>query len=400
MTIHLSILLSLRLLEKKDKYKVDPMDVKMEPDDLSEKDVGFISLFVPFVRNYATSLAKTRSPAKLPYPVCFYHPRSSLQHQMDLQMKHVDLLIEANMQPHPLGRFLHVLRYSLATCDLLKFPYKPIIAQLGETAHYYSHYSGSSDPADTPTVFVGEQLVKDPPAGNFYMHNPKYGITHTGQVVLNPKFKQAHVRVHFEAEHKTTLVHPQGLYREEYFSQIPDLIVRLLRMHTELVGEVTVTCPTTGYTARLSFKEKPLFAKTKNQLTGKISWNGNDLYVLDGIWDEVLYMTDLGTGQRMELLNRATLPKSKIESPPLSELPETSGERIWGELLETLLQQDFNKATEIKAQITKEEVERLQESVRSGIPFQPRYFHLNAKGGWELKDPSLFMRGTAHKLVE
>jgi len=138
--------------DKKDKYKEDPMDVKLEPDEYNERDVGFISMFVPFVRNYATSLAKTHSPAKLPYPVCFYHPRSSLQHQMDLQMKHVDLLVEANLQPHPLNRFLNVLKYSIATCDLPKFPYKPIISQLGETAHYHSYFSGSSDPNDAVSL--------------------------------------------------------------------------------------------------------------------------------------------------------------------------------------------------------------------------------------------------------
>jgi len=242
--------------------------------------------------------------------------------------------------------------------------------------------------------------VKEPPSCSFYMHNPNYGITHAGAVAFIPKFKQAHVRVHFGGLHKTTLTHPQGLYHEEYFIQIPDLVVRLLRMFQELVGDLTVTCPTTGYAAKLNFKEKPLFSKTKNLMSGKVSWNGNDLYLLEGAWDEIIYLTDLSNGQKIEFLNRATLVKNKIVCPPLSELPETSGEKIWGQLLETLVRQDFTTATEIKAQITKLEVERGQEATRLGTPFQPQYFHQSANGEWVLNDTSLCKLSKAHQLAE
>jgi len=388
-----------RKKDKKDK-RANPVDVKFEPDEYSDKDVGFVSLFIPFMRNYATSLTKTHSPSKLPYPVCFYHPRSSLQHQMDLQMRHIDLLVEANMQPHPLIRFLNVVKYAIATCDLPKFPYKPIIAHLGETAHCQTQFSGSSDQNYTPTYFVGEQLVKDPPTCSFYIYNPSFGVSHTGSLALNPKFQQGHIRVHFDGLHKTTLKHPQGLYHEEYFIQIPDLVVRLLRMFQELEGEMTINCPVTGYSARINFKDKPLFAKSKNLVLGKISCRGSDLYLLDGAWDDVVSLTDINTGQKTEFFNRATIAKNRIQTPPLEELPETSGERIWGRLMEALHRQDFNAATEIKAQITQLEVQQAQESARLGIPFTPKYFHVNANREWEINDPSSYKLSAAQPLSE
>jgi hypothetical protein len=61
--------------------------------------------------------------------------------------------------------------------------------------------------------------------------------------------------VSFIGQNKTTFTHPGGLYKEEYLNEIPDFIVRLLRMHQELIGEVNISS-STGFAAKLLFKEK------------------------------------------------------------------------------------------------------------------------------------------------
>ena len=67
-----------------------------------------------------SSHPNSQSPTKLPYPPNFYYPASSLQHQMSLQMQHVDTLVNANSLPTPLDRFIAVLKYTLSTCSLTK----------------------------------------------------------------------------------------------------------------------------------------------------------------------------------------------------------------------------------------------------------------------------------------
>jgi len=349
--------------------------------------VGLFSLFVPFVKNYATSMTKTRNPAKLPYPTCFYLPQSSLMHMVYLQMSYVDSLIDASMLATPEERFLGVLKYTISTWALTKFPYKPIISLLGETAQYSTHYSRSSDPADR-TYVLAENMRKDPPYSLFHITNPHHGVSYGGSIELDPKFKQAHVHVLFKGQHRTVFTHPQGLFREEYYSDIPDLIIRLLRMHTELQGEVSITS-STGFSAKITFKEKGLFSKAKNMITGKITFYGAEVFLLDGAWDEILYITDLRTGLRMEFLNRLISSKNELDSLPLEQQPASSCDRLWGTMLEALLRQDFDTAAQLKAQINRDENLILTSMEATGQGYAPKYFFKNAMGAWEIKDESL-----------
>jgi len=301
----------------------------------------------------------------------------------------VDLLIDASRQPTPEERFLGVLKYSFSTWSLTKFPYKPIISLLGETAQYSTRYSASTDPNDR-TYVLAENARKDPPFSFFHMTNPKHGVSSGGTIELDPKFKQAHVHVLFKGQHKTVFTNPQGLFREEYNSDIPDLMIRLLRMHQELVGEVRLTS-TTGYTATITFKEKSMFSKYKNMVSGKVSFNGMDVFIIEGAWDEVVYLTDLRNNLRLELLNRAVLHKNELESLPLELQPSSSCDRLWGTMLECLVRQDFEKAAQLKAQINRDENLILTSMEASGQEYVPKYFHRNVTGEWEINDPYLCM---------
>jgi len=345
------------------------------------------SLFVPFVKNYASSMNKTKNPAKLPYPTCFYLPQSSLMHMVHLQMSHIDVLIDASMQPTPLDRFLGVVKYCMSSWELTKFPYKPIISLLGETAQYSSPYSKACDATDK-TYVLAENMRKDPPFTCFHVNNPKHGVTYEGAIDLQPKFKQAHVHVQIKGTNKTTFTNPEGLFREEYCTDIPDFAVRLLRMHTELVGEVNISS-STGYVAKITFKEKSLFGKAKNQIVGKVSYNGADICTVDGGWDEVIYINNLSTSQRMEFMNRSCLQKNHLEALPLDQQPVTSCDRIWHKMLDALVRQDFETAAALKAQINAQENSILSEMVQQQQEYTPRFFNQNAAGMWEIKDPAL-----------
>jgi len=365
-------------------------DVAVQPDagsEFTEKDVNFSSMFMPFIRNYVSNLSAGKSPNKLPYPPCFYYPASSLQHQMNLQMYYIDLLTKANTLATPLERFLCVLKYSLSTCSLTKFPYKPIIAFMGETAQTYTtHTDGTT--TDT-TYYIGEQVDRDPVTSAFYIANPTRGVMHEGSVVMLPKFKQAHIQVNFAGQRRTVLTHPQGLYNETYVADVPDLVIRLLRMHTELGGSINVSCETKGFAASVQFKDKPIFGGVRNAIVGRVTQHGRELYHLDGTWDDVIYLTDSITKQKYEFFNRKTHLKQKVESYPLEQLPPTSGEKVWGQLIEALRREDFEQAKVIKAQLDVQGHELLARYEQQG-GFVPSFFLKNtATGTYQLKDTAL-----------
>jgi len=374
----------------------DVNQVAFQPDvgsqEFVEKDVNLSSLFMPFIKNYISNLSHHQSPTKLPYPPNFYYPASSLQHQMNLQMQHIDLLTNANNLPTPQDRFIAVLRYTLSTCNVTRFPYKPIIAFLGETAQSYTTHSDGTN-TDT-TFYCAEQVERDPTGCAFYISNPAKGVVHEGHVSMLPKFKQAHVHVSFAGPRKTTLTHPGGLWKETYVGNVPDLMIRLLRMHTELGGTMDLSSDT-GFAAHIQFKDKPIFGGSKNAVAGRITLNGREIFQIEGIWDDVIYLVDSTTRQRIELFNSPATPKMKVLTPPLDQQPETSGDKQWGPLLDSLHRRDFEQAKIMKAQVDVLHKERLAKFEADG-GYVPTMFNRLEDGSFAIKDPSVAYASGGH----
>jgi len=337
------------------------------------EDVSLASMFGPFVKNYTNCLAHGQPVSRMPYPINFYYPNSSLQLQADIQMKHIDLLLNANAQSSPLSRFMCVVQYALSTCSLTKFPYKPIIGFVGETAHHYvSHSSGDQ------TFFLGEQLSREPPASCFHITNPAKGVTHAGSIELMPKFNKTHVMVNMKGEHKTTLVDPSGRWNEEYFMEIPDFAIRLIRMHTELTGGIAIACPANGLHCVLHFKDKPVFGGQKNVVSGKITMNNVEVATLEGIWDDVIRITD-ASGTR-DFFNRNTIPKQKLEQP--GAVPVSAGHKVWAPLVDALSAKDYKTAQAVKDQIA------VENAVREANCKGPSYFRKEGEH-WVVVNPAL-----------
>lgn len=352
---------------------------QVDGDNFEGKDVSVVSILVPFIKN----LGLATNPAKFPYPAQFYLPQSSLMHMVYLQMNYVDSLIEACQQPTPLDRFLAFVKYQFSTYALTKFPYKPVISVLGETAHYSSPYCGSPDLANK-TYAIAETVTTEIPLSCFYIVNPAYGVTYEGAIDMCPQFKQAHVTVRFAGQTKATFAPPQGPL-EEYTSQLPDLSIHLLRMHTEFSGDVTISS-STGYVAHIIFREKALFGKTKNQVSGTITFNGFTIFTIDGAWDDAIYLTNVTTLKCFELLNKATARRNVLETPPIDQQPASSCYKIWGQMFGALMREDWATALATKEEIQRQELDRAH--TVAGVP---RYFVKNSMGVWQIRDPSLAM---------
>eukprot|EP01111_Echinosteliopsis_oligospora_P004403 TRINITY_DN1709_c0_g1_i1.p1 TRINITY_DN1709_c0_g1~~TRINITY_DN1709_c0_g1_i1.p1 ORF type:complete len:374 (+),score=47.56 TRINITY_DN1709_c0_g1_i1:78-1199(+) len=337
------------------------------------EDVSLASMFGPFLKNYTNCLAHGQQITKMPYPINFYFPNSSLQHQATIQMSHVDLLMAANLQQTPILRFLCVVQYALSTCSLTKFPYKPIIGFKGETAHHHVSHS-----AEDQTHFLGEQISREPPTSCFYINNPARGVTHTGNIELCPKFNKTHVAVNMKGEQKTTLVDPYGRWREEYFMEIPDFAIRLLRMHTELTGGIAIACPANGLVCTLNFKDKPMFGGHKNVIVGKITMNNVDIATLEGMWDDIIRITD-SAGTR-DFFNRNTLVKNKLEQP--AEVPVSAGHKVWEPLVKALTEKDYKTAQAVKDKLA------VENEVRENNCHGPAFFRKEGEH-WQIVNPSL-----------
>jgi len=328
------------------------------------------------MKNYAATLSSSKgNPAKIPYPPQFYIPQSSLQITASAKMKHISMLEIACQQPDPQNRLLHVLKYFFSTLHLTKFPYKPIIAMEGETTHSFVS-SGTSN-----TSSVAEEIVHHPPHSAFYVSNADKGFTYDGNILLEPTFTKGSVRVRMNGFNRIMLKD------EVYNFGNPDLVVRMLRMLTEYVGEVLISCASSGYSARITFKEKPLFGGMKNAIDGSILFNNMEIAHLDGVWDDIIYITDLRTKTRSEFLNRKLLKPDHVETPPLHTLPETASERVWGPLVDLLKQENFADAQTWK--LARNATERNERILKRENNVQPAHFGKNSEGWWEIKNPSL-----------
>ena len=78
--------------------------------------------------------------------------------------------------------------------------------------------------------------------------------THLSTLISRCNSTNCHI-VSFVGQRRTTLVHPQGLWTETYVGDVPDLMIRLLRMHTELGGHLNLSSDT-GFECNVQFKDK------------------------------------------------------------------------------------------------------------------------------------------------
>lgn len=83
---------------------------------------------------------------------------------------------------------------------------------------------------------------------------------------------------------------------EEYIMTMPHLICKGMlfgKLSMDLGGKVTITCPTTGYSAELNFSV--WLTRTINPVEGKIKLGNEVMATLQGSWDGEMFVTDTKT---------------------------------------------------------------------------------------------------------
>jgi oxysterol-binding protein-related protein 8 len=162
----------------------------------------------------------------------------------------------------------------------------------------------------------------------------------------------------------------------------------------EFVGVANMTCATLGLAAEIDFKARSVLGRSElNAVAGRIYdiASGNNLYMLSGTWDSVIYVTESATGKETVLFDYTHIHEEYSMCPilpPVSEREETFSSKVWAECSEAIWNSDSAGANAAKRKV--EDAQRLIRKARadSGKEHEHRFFQPRTDGleGYMLRE--------------
>lgn len=323
--------------------------------------------------------------SKVVLPTFILEPRSFLEKLTDY-FAHNDLLARVAKGATPEERMVRLVNWYLSGFYLgpkgVKKPYNPII---GETFRCRWTLPPTAElPFASRTHFYAEQVSHHPPISAFYCSNRRAGFTVNGSIRFKSKFQLTHVMAILYGVGTLTL----NELGEEYIIGFPKAKASgwFSTLKSEIVSEVELTCPTTGYSALIEFKPKPVFGGTYNSLTGVIRKTGETntrgkvesevLYNFAGVWNQRIEITDARTGVTSELWDvRGKREKLiPLEKPPIELQDEFESNRLWAKVTRAIVDQDQVAATEEKYVLEKRQRDEQKEREATGTEWQFKHF--------------------------
>ncbi|KAK9099745.1 hypothetical protein Scep_023175 [Stephania cephalantha] len=327
-----------------------------------------------------------------------------------------DLLSKCNKGGTQIERLLSVVTWSISTLRPLKFgvaPYNPV---LGET-HHVSR--GSLN-------VIIEQVSHHPPISAVHATNDKENLELICCQHAVPKFHG-----NCEWEEKIEVVEPWRDLCDE-LSKAMDQSVPV--PSTGWGGNVRIECKESGLEAQLCYKSTSFLGIGGNprSLKGKIleSSTLKPLYEIDGCWDSTVVAKEVKTGKTIviydakEALSRLKTPQvkdpyySKVCCPfvamspirgvvalnqedviPIREvvaflredvvhgLSASESAVIWGEVSQSILNKEWEKASKAKKGIEEKQRKDVRERKSKGESWVPKHFNLThtkeeGRQGW------------------
>ncbi|CAI9724578.1 Hypothetical predicted protein [Octopus vulgaris] len=286
--------------------------------------------------------------SKVVLPTFILEPRSFLDKLSDYYY-HADLLSEAVLKEDPYTRMKCVVRWYLSGFYKkpkgLKKPYNPII---GETFRCYWRHPKTN----TRTFYIAEQISHHPPISAFYVTNRQDGFSLSGSILARSKFYGNTLSALLDGTAKLTFL-SRG---EDYFITMPyahckGILIGTLTM--EMGGKVCINCPKTTYRCELEFKLKPFLGsgEASNRIVGRIKMGSDTLAVIEGHWDQEVFIKD----KRSEEIQMFWNPTQEVISQrlkrftvPLENQNEMESELLWKKVSDAILKGDINTATQEK----------------------------------------------------
>jgi len=255
----------------------------------------------------------------------------------------------------PLQRMVLVTKYVLGNfhtqSSAKKKPFNPI---LGE--QFVCHWPG------TRVRYFSEQVSHHPPISTFHYEDPDQGVHYNGSSQAIMSFTGSAIKITFRGAHVITITHPKGsnVEKEDYSFTMPLYFLRGIlvgNVWVDFNGELSISCPQTGCSAKISFPEKPLFGGQFRAVRGEIfDRSGNPRYEVTGTWDKMIKIRNLETSKEDVLIDVANERKTKPEPPPIEEQGEMESMRVWYDCSTAIKEEKWNRADQAKHVI--EELQR------------------------------------------
>lgn len=396
------------------------------------------------VRGFVSQLKPGQDLTKvsLPAECCTPYGLLEVMGSRELAMFHLTF----GMNRHPddaMERFFSALRFFFGTVRSERFDKKPWNPVLGETHITYadviygpdgvgltetasaangaaSSSNASSSSAAKPnasssansaagstrsrTVFVGEQVSHHPPISAICLSNDREQIQCQANVSFTVKFGGNQVTVATAGELQLTSKKFNETY--ELTKCLPDMVVRNVVWGKKYImweGEVTMTCPQTGITAFLKFKEK----SSQNVVKGYIMRGESDepLYEINGVCGEKImyHLSASGKASEKTLLDLTTEPIARVRYLPRSKLAPLSSIAVWTGVNKAIVDDDMTLADKEKKVIEQAQRERAKARMEANQDFQGYHFDMSPEGMWVYKnnmDLNTVLEEGAHSMDE
>ncbi|KPP68599.1 hypothetical protein Z043_112709, partial [Scleropages formosus] len=163
---------------------------------------------------------------------------------------------------------------------------------------------------------------------------------------------------------------------EEYVFTLPSAYARsiLTVPWVELGGKVSITCAKSGYSASVTFHNKPFYGGKVHRVTAEVKHNSTNTIVCkaQGEWNRTLEFT-YNSGE-IKVIDTSKLPIIKKRIRPLEKQGQHESRRLWQHVTAALKKGNIDGATEHKHQL--EECQRAEERQRAAanMPWKPKYF--------------------------
>jgi hypothetical protein len=379
----------------------EPMSYVAEVGEWKTRKISLIGVAKSFVSQLTVGQDLTR----VTLPSVFLHPYSMLEVICWRYLIQAPMLYGINQMEDPEERFMQVLRRYLGFIrqeDFEKKPYNPVLGE-SHTAWIDSEKYGR-------TTLVSEQVSHHPPIAAFVTTNDKEKTVVEGNISFNVKFGGNSVSVTTEGKSFIHLPDHDEIY--EMSKGLPDMIITNVILGTKRVfwdGDVSLSCPKTGYHAKMTLKN----ASHKNIVEGIVSKGDVVLYSFSGRCGEVVsywpFVTEptpteqpaqgnyyfskfksfatpwLSSQQKpdRDLTNDKVLVDiSQFDTPKVHYLPfkdqdDFSSFKVWRDVTKNIIINDMGKADTAKKTVEDAQRKRVAEAKAKGQKFDGKYFYFD-----------------------
>ncbi|XP_052243757.1 oxysterol-binding protein-related protein 9-like isoform X2 [Dreissena polymorpha] len=357
-------------------------------DATEEEELGSLEKHGSVITHLLSQVRIGMDLTKVVLPTFILEKKSLLEMYADY-FAHADLFLKIADLPTPKERLVQLCRWYLSAyhairnSDIAKKPYNPI---LGESFKCYWNVPGferlQDQVEDGPVPwassnqlsFIAEQVSHHPPISAFYAEHVGKRIALDGYIWTKSKFLGLSIGVHMIGKAVVSLLDLD----EEYVITFPNGYGRsiLTVPWVELGGNVTVSCPKTGYNATIDFLTKPFYGGKKHRVTGSM-FAPNDkkpFCTLEGEWNTTIWAKH-STGMNEAFIDTKKMPIIRKQVRPRETQGPFESRKLWENVTHNLKIDNVEKATEHKQALEHRQREEAKERKEKGLKVETKHFH-------------------------